>query len=160
MKTPARIGKHPIHPMMIALPLGLWSFSLICDLFYLTPWKSPDWATAALYTMAGGVAGALAAAVPGFIDFLSIRELRAKRTGFLHMTLNLTITVLYALNVYLRMHDAAAGFAVPFVLSLLSFAMLCLSGWLGAELIYVHKVSVWEKKEEPRTEYLKYRKAA
>jgi uncharacterized membrane protein len=28
MRTPASISKHPIHPMLIVFPIGLWVFSL------------------------------------------------------------------------------------------------------------------------------------
>jgi uncharacterized membrane protein len=29
MKTPASIAGHPIHPMLVAIPIGLWIFSLV-----------------------------------------------------------------------------------------------------------------------------------
>ena len=32
MKTPANIAKHPIHPMLITIPIGLWVCSLVCDI--------------------------------------------------------------------------------------------------------------------------------
>ncbi|MEO9135760.1 MAG: DUF2231 domain-containing protein, partial [Casimicrobiaceae bacterium] len=35
MQTPASIAKHPIHPMLVVFPIGLWIFSLICDLIGL-----------------------------------------------------------------------------------------------------------------------------
>ena len=35
MSSPASFGKHPIHPMLVALPIGLWIFSLVADLTYL-----------------------------------------------------------------------------------------------------------------------------
>jgi hypothetical protein len=35
MRTPASISKHPIHPMPIVFPIGLWIFSLVCDLIHL-----------------------------------------------------------------------------------------------------------------------------
>jgi hypothetical protein len=34
MRTPANIAKHPIHPMLIPMPIGLWIFSLVCDLIH------------------------------------------------------------------------------------------------------------------------------
>jgi len=34
MSTPARIGGHPIHPMFVPLAIGLWVFSLVCDLIH------------------------------------------------------------------------------------------------------------------------------
>jgi uncharacterized membrane protein len=60
MRTPASIVKHPIHPMLIVFPIGLWIFSLICDLIRLAG-ASPDvWATVAFYSMVGGLIGASA----------------------------------------------------------------------------------------------------
>ncbi len=35
MRTPASIGGHPIHPMLVVFPIGLWIFSLVCDLIGL-----------------------------------------------------------------------------------------------------------------------------
>lgn len=35
MRTPANIAKHPIHPMLVPIPIGLWIFSLVCDLISL-----------------------------------------------------------------------------------------------------------------------------
>ncbi|HZE60970.1 MAG TPA: DUF2231 domain-containing protein [Burkholderiales bacterium] len=37
MRTLANIAQHPIHPMLVAIPIGLWIFSLICDLVYRAP---------------------------------------------------------------------------------------------------------------------------
>src|SRR5262245_50424053 len=34
METPASIRRHPIHPMLVSIPIGLWIFSLVCDLMY------------------------------------------------------------------------------------------------------------------------------
>lgn len=51
MRTPASIGKHPIHPMLIAFPIGLWIFSLVCDLVYLGGGQANIWATVALYAV-------------------------------------------------------------------------------------------------------------
>lgn len=35
MKTPASIAGHPIHPMLVGIPIGLWLFSLVCDLVHV-----------------------------------------------------------------------------------------------------------------------------
>ncbi|HJR54773.1 MAG TPA: DUF2231 domain-containing protein [Gemmatimonadota bacterium] len=31
---PARVFDHPIHPLLVALPIALWVFSFVCDLIY------------------------------------------------------------------------------------------------------------------------------
>ena len=62
MRTPASIAGHPIHPMLVPIPIGLWVFSLVCDIVFTVGGKNPDWATVALFTMGGGIVGALLAA--------------------------------------------------------------------------------------------------
>lgn len=32
--APASIGKNPIHPILVPLPIGLWVFSLVSDVVY------------------------------------------------------------------------------------------------------------------------------
>ena len=81
MASPASIAKHPLHPILVALPIGLWVFSLVSDVIYLMHWGGPVWKDVALYTMAGGIGGALLAAIPGFIDLLSLSNGRVKRMG-------------------------------------------------------------------------------
>ena len=61
-----------------AFPLGLLVFSLICNLIYMLGSRQPMWGTVALCTMGGGIIGAALAALPGFIDFLSIHGAETK----------------------------------------------------------------------------------
>jgi uncharacterized membrane protein len=141
MRTPSSIGKHPLHPMLIVFPVGLWIFSLVCDLFYLGGGSPEVWSGMALYTMIGGFIGALMAAVPGFIDFLALKEARVRALAITHMSINLVLVVLYAVNIWLRVSDPAS-LGLPIVMSLLSVLMLGVSGWLGGEMVHVHQVGV------------------
>jgi uncharacterized membrane protein len=145
MRTPANIAKHPIHPMLVAIPIGLWLFSLICDLVFYFAGGSPTWQTVAYYTLVGGIFGALVAAVPGFIDMLSL-PWGIKRIALMHMSINLTVVGLYVVNWWMRSRGAE-GLA-PFWLSLIAVAMLVVSGWLGGKMVYVHGVAV-ETPPEP-----------
>ena len=51
MSSPASVAKHPIHPMLVVFPIGLWTFSLVCDVAYVAGWGGPIWNDMALYTM-------------------------------------------------------------------------------------------------------------
>ena len=31
----AKLGKHPIHPMLVVFPIGIWALSLVGDLIFL-----------------------------------------------------------------------------------------------------------------------------
>jgi uncharacterized membrane protein len=141
MRTPASVAGHPIHPMLIVFPVGLLIFSLICDLISLRSATPETWVTVAFYTMVGGFIGALAAAVPGVIDFLSLSDSRIKKIAVLHMALNLIAVTLYAVNIWLRV-DSGANRGTPLLLSVVSVVILGVSGWLGAEMVHRHGVGV------------------
>ena len=148
MRTPASISGHPIHPMLVTLPIGLWIFSLVCDLFFVFGSGAPVWNTVALYTMAGGIAGALLAAVPGFIDMLSLED-APKKTALIHMAINLTVVALYAVNFWLRI-SAPADLKLPIGLSAASVGLLAISGWLGGHLVYIRGVAVSANESLPK----------
>ena len=140
MSTPTSVAGHPVHPMLVPIPIGLWIFSLVADIVFRSG-GAPVWQPIAFWTMAGGLVGALAAAIPGFIDFLSLRDRRTWRLAATHMALNLTIVTTYAVNLWLRSHPVPAT-ALPFYLSLFAIALLLVSGWIGGEMVYVRGVGV------------------
>lgn len=139
MRTPANIARHPIHPMLVPIAIGLWVFSLVCDLVHRFGSANPNWEVVAWYTMIGGIIGALVAAVPGFIDMLSL-PWSTKRIALLHMSINLTVVALYVVNAYLRKGQGATDATIG--LSVIAVALLVVSGWLGGKMVYVHGVAV------------------
>jgi uncharacterized membrane protein len=139
-ETPARVFDHPIHPMLIPFPIGLWVFSLAADLTYRVG-ADPLWLSIAYWTMVGGTIGAVIAAVPGLIDFMSLEDRTAIRIATVHMTLNIVILLLFVANLGLRTRGWPPT-GVPFVLSVIAVALLLVSGWLGWELIYRQGVAV------------------
>lgn len=141
MRTPASIAGHPIHPMLIVFPIGLLIFSLLCDLIALLSAEPAIWHAVALFTMIGGFIGALIAAMPGFIDFLSITEDRTKKVAIMHMAFNLIVVTLYGVNLWLRLNGEEIN-GTPLVLSLVAVGLLGVSGWLGGQLVYKHGVGV------------------
>jgi uncharacterized membrane protein len=148
MLTPARIANHPIHPMLVTLPIGLFVFSLICDLISLGANEPRAWIAAALYCMVGGLIGALAAAIPGLIDLLSLKERAVRKIALTHMAINLVVVALYAVNIWLRV-GSGDNRGAPLILSIIAVASLAVSGWLGGEMVYVHGVGVTERTTRP-----------
>ena|SRR5439155_14044750 len=141
MGSRASFMKHPIHPMLVPFPIALWIFSLISDIVYGLGWGGILWNEMAFYTMAGGIVGALAAAVPGLIDYLSMSDQQTSKIAKTHMIVNLTIVGIFIANLWLRtMFAPGAGF--PVILSVSGVTLLGVSGWLGGELVYVHGVGV------------------
>lgn len=137
--------KHPLHPMLVHLPIGLWLASLIFDIVYMNTQVS-NFALASYYCIAAGIIGALLAAPAGFAELLSIPDsTRPRRIALLHMTLNLVVVGLYVVNFFARRNlgDGGAPMVVPtalFLLSLASTVMLGISGYLGGMLVYQYGI--------------------
>ena len=142
MRTPASIAKHPIHPMLVGVPIGCWLFSFACDLAFVLGSGASLWFTLAFWTMIGGVVGAIGAAVPGVVDMLSLQG-RPKKIALTHMAINITVVLLYAVNIGMRLEGAAVA-GLPFAFSIAGVLLLAVSGWLGGQMVYVHKVGVDE----------------
>lgn len=146
MRTPASIGSHPIHPMLIPFPFALWFFSLAADLIYL--WRgNPIWRDwIAFYALAAGIIGAALAAVPGIIDYFSIKDPKVSRIAAWHARLNVLALLIFAASFYLRTNNGSrmvnGGFTVPVLLSVLGVILISISGYLGGEMVYVHHVAV------------------
>lgn len=146
MSSPASIAKHPIHPMLIVFPVGLWIFSLISDVIYAMRWGPTVWRDVAFYTMAGGIGGALLSAIPGLIDLVSLTDSRVKRIGIWHMIINLLAVALFCVNLWLRMPNTTTSIAIePIWLSVAGVIFIAISGWLGGEMVHVHGVSVVQR---------------
>ena len=140
MRTPASIAGHPIHPMLVPLAIGLWIFSFVCDLTFVLGSGVSLWYTLSFWTMIGGIAGAVIAAIPGVIDMLSLKG-TPKKLALTHMAINLTVVLLYAVNLGMRIGgDPVAG--IPLALTIVSVSMLAVSGWIGGHMVYVHHVGV------------------
>ncbi len=143
MRTPAQIAGHPIHPMLVTLPIGLWLSSLVCDIIARVSDSPEAWASAAYFAMVGGIIGALAAALPGLIDLLSLRDKPIRSTALKHMGLNLIVVALYIVNAWMRRDDGGApAEGTTLLLSVIAILLLSISGWLGGKMVYEAGVGV------------------
>jgi uncharacterized membrane protein len=142
MSTPASLRRHPIHPMLIVFPIGLWIFALICDFIYHAGPHNVFWKEVAFYSIVGGVVGAVLAAIPGFIDYFSLTNPRVKRIATTHMILNIIVLALFLFNLGIRYTASPGSELSAVVLSIVAIALLAVSGWLGGTLVHVYGISV------------------
>ena len=97
--------------------------------------------TVAIYCIAGGIVGALVAAVPGLIDYFSIDEAARKRIANLRLATNLGAVVIFGIDLWLRFH-LPAGSYLPLGLSVVGVLAIGFGGWLGGEMVYVKGMAV------------------
>jgi uncharacterized membrane protein/nitrite reductase/ring-hydroxylating ferredoxin subunit len=146
--------RHPLHPMLVHFPIGLFILSLLLDLGSLVFPSTPNLVREAFYAMLLGIIGALIAAVPGFVDYTDIRnDHPGKRTAAAHLTLNLIVVGLYGINLGIRSStlDTLTTPAGPLILSLVGIALLSVSGYLGGRLVYDEGISVGRHKRRTPT---------
>lgn len=146
MASPASIKKHPIHPMLVAIPIGLWTFALVCDLLNAFGVNGP-WATLSLYSIAGGIVGGVIATVPGLIDYLSIDEPEMKKIATTHLLVNVGGLVIFGINFWSRFHVAAQS-EIPLLLSVVAMCLVGIGGWYGGEMVYVKGMAVEPRQPE------------
>lgn len=135
MESKAKALGHPVHPMLVVFPLGLFVTSLVFDIIRLAG-GSDGFSVAAFYCIAGGVIGGLGAAVFGLVDWAAIpRGTRARRVGALHGIGNVIVTGLFVISWAIRAGDPGRLPRGAFVLSLIGVLLALITGWLGGELV-------------------------
>lgn len=135
MESKVKLLGHPIHPMLIVLPLGLLSAAVLFDIVYLAI-DDDVFSAIAFWNIALGVLGGLLAAVFGAIDWWHIpRDTRAKRIGLIHGIGNVIVVSLFAISWLIRLTDAAyEPSAIAYVFSFAGIGLALVTGWLGGEL--------------------------
>lgn len=126
----ADIG-HPLHPALVALPIGSWTAASVLDL------TGGD-ARAARRLIALGNLSALPAAITGAHDWLSTSGAE-RRVGLVHATLNYAALVLYLGSGRARRRGRRDKGAV---LALAGASVAAAAGWLGGHLAYALGVGV------------------
>lgn len=136
MESRAKLLGHPIHPMLIVLPLGLFIMAVVADGIYLATGRVA-FATVAYWNIAGGILSGLLAAVFGAIDWLAIPSgTRAKAIGLYHGLGNVVVVTLFAVSWWLRGGSAdVVPTPAAFSIAVAGLLLGAVSGWLGGELV-------------------------
>ena len=140
MQSRARFLGHPIHPMLVVIPLGLFIAAAVLDALYY--WRGETlFATISYFNIAGGILGGLLAAVFGLRDWLAIPSgTRAKRIGAVHGLGNVLIVLMFAGSWLMRRDDPRAPEQMALALSFVAGGLALITGWLGGE--HVDRLSV------------------
>jgi uncharacterized membrane protein len=138
--------KHPLHPILVHVPMAMWPGALIFDL--LSQWNIGGNAMVRLsfYAIVFGLVVSLLAVPAGLVDWTGIKkEKPVWKIGLYHMVLNLFAAVLFAINLGLRVQDfgdAPTVSRAPLTLSALGTVLLIGSAYLGGRMTYEYGISV------------------
>jgi uncharacterized membrane protein/nitrite reductase/ring-hydroxylating ferredoxin subunit len=144
---------HPLHPLLVHLPIGLFVLSFILDAlsFFLA---QPGLFQAAYWSIALGIGMALLAAAPGFVDYAEIREKHpAGQTATWHLLLNVGAIVLYGVTLGIRypgLGESLRPTWIEFLLALAALGIIMFSGYLGGSLVYDDGIAVGRHRRKNR----------
>ena len=147
MKSTARFAGHPIHPMQIPYPFAFLSGAAAFDVASAARGNERLGQTAAHLRLAG-IATALAAAVRGLIDYLTVvPDGRPEDTATKHLVSNVSALGCFAAAAWVS-NGRRTSKDATLALELVGTMLLSVGGWLGGSLSYHHQVGV--DPEEPR----------
>ena len=162
MRSRFKVAGHPLHPVLVVFPLGLYPIALVCDIIFLAVYFIGGtidgfWWRMAFWALIFGAIGTLMAALPGFIDWLNIPgDAPAKLPatwhmivgGFFVVLLTLGSIALRAVNNWgeapakLDFGPDTSVYYIAIALNLFMNLVLAFQGWLGGELVYRHGLGV------------------
>lgn len=136
---------HPLHPLLVELPVSLWPAALVFDLLTRLGIGGNPLVKASFFAVLLGVLAALPAALAGVIDWSGVRQRNpAWRLGLIHMMLNASATVLAIISVVVRSSalEASEVRSLPLLLMAAAAVLVAVSGYLGGRMVYEYGVSV------------------
>jgi len=143
-QSTAKIGGHPLHPMIVPFPIAFFATALLCDLAYWTSGNAA-WPTASIWLIGAGIVMALVAALGGFTDLLGDRRIRELSAVWWHFIGNLVLVAIEVINWVIRFQGGdRAVLPGGIVLSFVAVCLMLFTGWKGWEMVYLHRVAIAE----------------
>jgi uncharacterized membrane protein len=145
MKARATLLGHPIHQMLIVVPLGLFVIAVVFDVINAFR-PIEELSIASFWNILAGAIGAVIAAVFGLIDWTKIPDgSRAKKFGIYHGITNVAVLALFVAAAVMRWDNVSYVATTPaLLLELGGFVLGGLGGWLGGELVDRFGIGVHE----------------
>jgi len=146
------IGGHPLHPIMVTLPIGFLIGAFVSDIAAFIV-SDPFWVRASLWLTGAGLMTGLLAAIAGFIDFAGSSAIRRLKESWLHFAGNAVVLILASASFYSRLYgDAQQVTYTQLLFSFCIVALLGVTGWLGGELVFRRRVGVRPADDMPPRE--------
>jgi len=131
---------HPLHPLMVQVPLGAWISAAVLDLL-----GGKGNAKAAKTLVGVGLVSSGSATAAGYADWSEL-DREQLRTGWVHQAVNWVGISLYGLSWLQRKHgNHGAGKLLGFA----GLAVIGVGGYLGGHLAYRQRAGVSRSGEVP-----------
>jgi uncharacterized membrane protein len=138
-RSTARIGGHPIHPMLIPFPIVCFILTFACDVGYIE--GHTGLARTSNWLLIVGLGFAALAALAGLTDFFGDKRIQGS-DAIKHMLANVTAVVIELVNLLLRLNNPDFIASTGVYLSGVVVLILIYSGWKGGDLVFRHGIGV------------------
>jgi uncharacterized membrane protein len=141
---------HPVHPVLVSIPIGSFVAALIFDLAARAAADPEPYARGAALLLIIGLAGVVLAAAFGLLDLQAIpRRTRAFRVGIFHMSANVAAAILFAVSLAMRIDDlTTTPTTAALAVLLVALGVMGLAGFLGGMLSYHYGVRVADEETQ------------
>ncbi len=142
VRTTAQIAGHPIHPMLVPIPMTCFVGALVTDIAYVAS-AEIMWVNFSAWLLLAGVVFGVLAAIAGLTDFLGNRLVRAQTPAWPHLIGNALALILAIVNTLIHARDGwTSVWPTGLVLSAITVLILPVTGWLGWAMVYRHGMGV------------------
>jgi len=141
-RSTAAIAGHPIHVMLVPIPIACFAGALVADVTYAET-ADMQWANMSAWLLIAGIIFTVLAAIAGLIDFFGEARIRTLRAAWIHVVGNVVVLILSIFNELVHSRDAYTS-VVPagLALSAITVAILLVTGWNGWSMVHRHRVAV------------------
>lgn len=141
-----RVFGHPVHAMLVSLPLGLLALTPVWDAL-ATANLLPEAARIAYFTQLAGLCAGGLAVLTGLWDLMRLLERPLLlTTAFRHALLAVSAVGVFAVSFAVRSPTAAPNWVVS-TLDGAGALLLLVSAWFGGHLVFHHGAGIEAKTE-------------
>jgi uncharacterized membrane protein len=136
MASRLRVQGHPIQPMLVTFPFGLFVSAAVFDLADVA--GGPAFlGEVGYWTAVAALVAAGLAAVAGMVDLWDVRADRTRRTAVTFHLVNTAMAALFLLTCLMRAHAPQRGATgVQLATEVLALGVGSIGVWLGARLMH------------------------
>lgn len=140
MRSTAHFKGHPLHPILVVFPIAFYTGALAIDALATIRRDKTQWKFGK-YLAIMGVAGAVVAAIPGAIDYVTTipPDSSAKKRGTKHALINVTVLVIFIIVIFLKDDDFSFNILG---LELLAVLLTSIAGWMGGTLVHRNQIGI------------------
>jgi nitrite reductase/ring-hydroxylating ferredoxin subunit/uncharacterized membrane protein len=125
---------HPLHPLLTDIPVGAWTLAILMDIVGMI-FHLPQLGIASSIAVALGIAGALAAAAAGLMDWMDI-DPAEKSVGAVHGIVNTVATLFFVGSLLMRWRDGWELNWASLAIALVGYVLVSGGAYLGGGMVF------------------------